>query len=153
MNLKRLAPVAPALSAVIGIALGAALQYLSSRSVAANEHMLELRTNVYRDFLNGQTRLQKAEAYHDSVRLKEANLLIRDATLRIAVFSKKDVAEAVAVFIAADSVVNNCGFKSQTDFDSDIGVYRAMRREVQPAAEAVDNQVLSLLVLGCVYVP
>jgi hypothetical protein len=102
--------------------------------------------SAYADFAKAQASLQRAELQTKSRKaadVDDANLKIRDAALRIVVFSPTEVVEAVAAF-TRDHHPPECGAITP---QSDIDAYKKMRRQIRGDGISDDDIVMALF--GC----
>lgn len=90
------------------------------------------------------------EQARDRTRIGEGKRTVRDALLRVAVFSPRDVAKSIAAFyrfIRWDSQ------RTFTDtLSGQVSMYDAMRRETfNSEAQTISDSTMALLATGCVY--
>jgi len=146
-----------ALFALLGVVLGGGLQYYSSRTIEFEKASLDYRLTSYRDFLSAQVARKKAkDGTAESI---DADRKIRDATLRIAIFSPKEVAATVAEWLLGAAIAQNdvdpCG-KDRSLLQKDLSVYHAMRGQAFKRSfwfgnktEALSDRDMAIMVLGC----
>ena len=93
-----------ALLALLGIAVGALLTYLFTRSHEQEKHFRLLQTGAYADYLRCV-----AEAAHLNLQSDEANLFARaaDAKARICLYGSQEVISLLAVFDKEGGVISN----------------------------------------------
>jgi hypothetical protein len=98
-----------ALLTILGIAVGAILTYLFTRSHEQEKHYRLLQTGAYADYLRCV-----AEAAHLSLQSDEANLFARtaDAKTRICLYGSQEVIALLAAFEKEGSVINNAQQRS-----------------------------------------
>lgn len=141
-------PIITALLALAGVALGGGMQYLSSRTIEFEKASIEYRLTSYRDFLAAQSAYQKATNKAESM---AADLKIRDATLRIAIFSPKKVAAAVAEWLLANAREATSCPGPPSLYKKDISIYHAMRDQAFKGdkKEVLSDKQMAIMVHGC----
>jgi hypothetical protein len=89
---------------LLGIAVGAILTYLFTRSHEQEKHYRLLQTGAYADYLRGV-----AEAAHLSLRSDEAELFARiaDAKTRICLYGSQEVIVLLAAFEREGGITGN----------------------------------------------
>jgi hypothetical protein len=99
--------LAPALSAVLGLAVGALLQYYFSRRLEAARHFQELRTRAYSDFIGGVAETANAARKGDKALQLEALAKATEAKIRILLYGSRAVVNAVSEFSIAQGAVSS----------------------------------------------
>jgi hypothetical protein len=97
----------PALSAVIGLAVGAILQYYFSRRLDAVRHFQDLRTRAYSDFIGGVADTANAARKGDHTLQLDALAKATEAKIRILLYGSRAVVNAVAEFSVAQGSVTS----------------------------------------------
>ncbi|OLE55933.1 MAG: hypothetical protein AUG51_00670 [Acidobacteria bacterium 13_1_20CM_3_53_8] len=89
---------------LLGIAVGAILTYLFTRSHEQEKHYRLLQTGAYADYLRAV-----AEAAHLSLQSDEADLFARaaDAKTRICLYGSKEVITLLAAFERKGGIIGN----------------------------------------------
>ena len=89
---------------LLGIAVGAVLTYLFTRTHEQEKHYRLLQTGAYADYLRGV-----AEAAHLSLRSAEADVFacVADAKTRVCLYDSRDVVALLAAFERAGGVLGN----------------------------------------------
>lgn len=121
---------------LIGVMLGAALQFWFSRSAERNKAIEALRAQAYVDYLSGVASLAHV-VNADDVRL--ANRCLADAKARIAVYGSSQIIGALARFEESGAILAR-----GQDVKPFLSVVASMRSELPFVAE----QDLELLLLG-----
>ncbi len=104
---------------MIGIVIGAGLQYALSRSAERVKKIDELRTEAYADYLRGVAAAAHLTSDQDFV---EANRSVADAKTRIVVYGKPRVIEALALFEKDGASLN-----TETGIAAFVNLVLAMR--------------------------
>jgi ABC-type antimicrobial peptide transport system permease subunit len=94
---------------LLGIAVGAILTYIFTRSHEQEKHYRLLKTGAYADYLRCV-----AEAAHLSLRSDEADLFARaaDAKTRICLYGSQEVITLLAVFEKEGGIIGNAQQRS-----------------------------------------
>jgi hypothetical protein len=125
-----------ALLPLIGVVVGAAMQYWFSRAAEAKKQIQLLQTQAYVDFLRAVTKSAHATS-PETVRSARADAA--DAKARVAVYGTSEVIDALARFEEEGAVLDNP--KTKATF---VGLVGAMRQK-QGAASPND---LGLVLFG-----
>jgi hypothetical protein len=99
--------ITPALSAVLGLAVGAVLQYYFSRRLEATRHFQELRTRAYADFIGGVAETANASRKGDQALQLDALAKTTEAKIRILLYGSRAVVNTVAEFSIAQGSVSS----------------------------------------------
>lgn len=121
---------------LIGVVLGAALQFWLSRAAAREQHTVTLRSQAYADYLRAVAAAGHLRSDED---LRDAHRDAADAKARIAVYGSTDVIKALARFEKAGAILSD-GPAAKAF----VSLVAAMR----PGADAPDENELELLLLG-----
>lgn len=89
---------------LLGVGVGAILQYIFSRSAEIRKQAYSLRQQAYVDYLRALAQAGHADGPQD---LAKAQLLAADAKTRIVVYGDRAVLEALASFEEAGPALNN----------------------------------------------
>lgn len=138
------------LMALGGVYLGSQMTNAASLEREYAKASLEYKLRIYQDFLAAQASLQKAQG---EAALAKANLEIRNATLRMAVFSDKKVVSGVAIWLRDTGLAacSSTGENGRGSLHNDLSIYHSMRREAflaQPDQNVSDEEFANLI-LGC----
>ena len=126
---------------VVGVLVGASLQYLFTRYLESQRHQRELRTQAYLDYLKSVSGLAHL---NDPQGSQERDLLANaaDAKARICVYGSSQVVQAFASFERLGAKVS-----SPAQRRSFVAMVAAIRRDSGNASSAGVSD-LSLLLLG-----
>jgi len=124
-----------AVFSILGIVVGASLQYLFSRFLEERKHKRLLQTEAYADFLRSV-----AEATHldSSVNEGQVHARIADARARIGLYGSPDVVRLLAEFERAGNAII-----SKEQHESFVLLIQAMRGD-----DKVGSADLELVLLG-----
>lgn len=139
--------ILPALIAIMGIVIGAGIQYYTSRSLQFEQTSREYRLNAYRDFLAGQASYKRAKGGKQE---ESATKSILDSTLRMAIFSPGRVAVSVAEWLSVKRGQVACHGPRES-FLKDLAMYHAMRGEAFQGdeGERLTDRNMAMLLHGC----
>ena len=124
-----------AVYSILGVVVGASLQYLFSRFLEERKHKRLLQAQAYADFLRGV-----AEAAHLNLDVNEnqVHAKIADARARIALYGSPDVVRLLAQFEKAGNAII-----SEEQHEAFLLLIQAMRGD-----NKVEGAVLKLVLLG-----
>lgn len=125
---------------VVGIVVGAALQYYVSRAFEERKMRRHLRTQTYADFLRGCAGLAIAQADGDVTRMKEYRILLTDAKARITIYGSKKVILATAEFYRAGGRLD-----TREQMELYLSICEEMRKEGLPRESAEPMDMAQLL--------
>jgi len=132
---------------IVGVVIGATLQYLFSISSEQRKHQQDLKTQAYVDFIRSFM-----DAYFKGKK-EEYMSRVADATARIAIYGHKEVVEAVANIkrvSAKKRIISESEFESKFESEfrqSFIAMVQAMRKDGLPK-ESVSDEEISWLLFG-----
>jgi hypothetical protein len=112
---------------LIGVAVGATLQYCFSRSAESRKQLQLLQSQAYVDYLRAVTRSAHANS-PDSIRL--AKVEAADAKARLAVYGTSSVISGLARFEKAGAVLDN-----PSAIDAFVALVGAMRQKDSTEAD------------------
>jgi hypothetical protein len=121
---------------LIGVVLGAGLQFLFSRTAAREKHVETLQSQAYVDYLRAVSAAGHLRSDED---LRDAHRDAADAKARIAVYGSSEVINALSRFEEVGAIVSDG--PGATAF---VALVKAMRSK----AGAVTDRDLELLLLG-----
>jgi hypothetical protein len=131
--------LAPALSAVVGLIIGAVLQYHFSKRLEAARHFQELRTRAYSDFIAGVAGSASAARKRDKTLQLEAQAQAAEAKIRILLYGSATVVDAVASLSVAQGEVNSMEIAPRF-----VAVIQSMRADSAVSLPAIsDHAILS----------
>jgi hypothetical protein len=126
---------------ILGIVIGATLQYLFSRSSEKRKHQQDLRTQTYVDFLQWVGRIAIAQRNNDKDKVRELIAFLTDTKLRICVYGSKEVVEKLAEFDRAGATISG-----PEGINAFINIIQAMRKESLPKDQSVpDGEIYQVL--------
>lgn len=121
---------------LVGVVLGASLQFWLSRAAAREQHVDTLRSQAYADYLRAVAAAGHLRSDED---LRDAQRDAADAKARIAVYGSPEVIKALASFEGAGAVISD-GPGARTF----VSLVSAMRS----GKTVVSSHELELLLLG-----
>lgn len=121
---------------LIGVMLGAGLQFLLSRANAREQQAATLRSQAYADYLRAVAAASHLRSDED---LRDAHRDAADAKARIAVYGTVDVIRALARFEQSGAVLSN-GLAS--------GAFVSLVSCMRPHSGDVSDHELELVLLG-----
>jgi hypothetical protein len=121
---------------LLGVVIGAAMQYWLSRSAESRKQLQLLQTQSYVDYLRAVTKSAHATSPESN---RAANMDAADAKARLAVYGTSDVISALARFEEIGAVIANP--KARAAFVALVGAMRRKEGKVE-----VDD--LSLVLFG-----
>lgn len=128
---------------MIGVLLGAFLQYWFSKSSEGRKHQINLRTQAYVDFLRAVAGRAIAQKSDDKDKEKENRMLMADSKVRISVYGSKKVIESLSNFIKAGEK-----FSTPEGIESFTSLIQTIRQEsLKQKITVIDNE-LSILLFG-----
>jgi hypothetical protein len=114
---------------LIGVAVGATLQYCFSRSAESRKQLQLLRSQAYVDYLRAVTKSAQANT-PDSIR--SAKVEAADAKARLVVYGTSSVISGLARFEKAGAVLDN-----PSAIDAFVALVGAMRQKDSAGADDV----------------
>lgn len=121
---------------LLGVAVGAALQFFFNREAERKRHLETLRAQAYSDFLRAVAAAGHLLSDED---LRQAHREVADSKARIAVYGTSEVVQAMARFEETGAILY--GQAGRATF---VALVSAMR----PSGAAVAQRDLELLLLG-----
>ena len=91
---------------LVGVVIGAGLQFLLSRAATREQHAATLRSQAYSDYLRAVAASGHLRSDDD---LRDAHRDAADAKARIAVYGSTDVINALSRFEESGAVLSNVG--------------------------------------------
>lgn len=125
-----------ALLSLLGVALGAGLQFASSRAVERARHGEELQARSYADYLRAVAAAGHLRSDED---LRDAHRDAADAKARIAVYGRAPVVQALARFEQTGAVLSN---------PESCAAFIALVGSMRGPGEAVTSRDLEVVLLG-----
>jgi hypothetical protein len=126
----------PAITGLIGLGLGAALQYYSARTIERNRHFDELRSRAYVDFIRAVAATAIGGKDWDSTTAADALADLADAKVRIALYGSDEAVKSLAQFCRTDQQLGSP--EAQESF---IRLTTAMRKDaLRPGVNDIAEQ-------------
>ena len=88
----------PAITALVGITIGAILQFVLSRAAEKRKSFDKLQTDAYVDFIKGFAGVAMAQRFADKAGEFAASSLMADAKVRIGIYGDSMIANKVGAF-------------------------------------------------------
>lgn len=134
--------VLPLIGVILGAVVGGFATYLANSNLEPEKQVLQLQLSAYSDYVKAQAALLWAKPEQEV----EANQKIRDAAMRMVIYSPATLIEKMADFIK-EKQQRPC-----TATRKDIAVYQEMRREALKAkAGELSNATVAMAIFGCEY--
>ena len=127
---------------MIGVMIGAILQYWFSRATEDHKNQQTLRTQAYVDYVRGVTGITFAQRVNNKEKEQESLILLVDAQARILMYGLKPVIQSLAEFYRKGKVLDTP--ERREDF---ITLCRNMRRDSLPRTDADLDYQEALVVL------
>lgn len=131
--------VVATLSSLIGIFVGAILQYVFALQIEQRRLWSDLRTKSYVAYIENTT---KALALEDSGKQQEAAALRDSARFSIGTYGSKSVVEKMAKYAPLSVGVDPGPAEKAAAEDASLELFSAMRDELVPDAEKVPARQL-----------
>jgi len=128
---------------ILGVVVGATLQYLFSRHSEDRKHQQNLRTQTYVDFLQGVGRLAIAQRNNDKGKERELIAFLTDTKARICVYGGKEVIEKIAKFDRVGARTN-----TSEGINAFIDIIQAMRKDSLPKEQSIPNRAVYQILFG-----
>jgi len=126
---------------MVGVLLGATLQYWFSKTSERHKHYQALRTQAYIDFIRGVSNLAIAQRSNDKSKQIESLSSLTDAKIRIVIYGSKSVVNKLANFYRNGAILDNP--ESRNNF---LNMCQAMRLEGFSKNQIViDNDISQIL--------
>jgi len=125
---------------ILGVLLGAGLQYWLSRSSENRKYQQMLRTQAYVDYLRALAVNATASKSADKHKAAESFELAADAKARIAIYGTKPIVEILAKFCEEGEKLDNSERKKTF-----VQMCQIMRSESLPHSEIVASNDVSRL--------
>lgn len=135
--------IAIAILPILGVVIGASLQYFFSKSAENRKHLATLRTQAYIDYLRCLSESAHVGRDHPNSR-KEILSKAADAKTRISIYGSSAVIEALTSFEKVGAFFKNSP-QSEEEF---FVLCNAMRRESIGKAEKIKPEDLRMILFG-----
>ena len=114
--------VGNALIGIVGVLVGAIIQYSLTKRAEQTKHLRELRTSAYVDFIRAVAGIATSGKHNDAARQLEYTILLADAKARIAIYGDTRVVAAAAQFFRGTSALH-----TPEEMDAFLKIVAAMR--------------------------
>ncbi len=135
--------IVTALVGVLGVLLGALVQYLFGQRVELARHYQGLRTASYVDFIKSIAGIAMAQKMKSPERELEFSIMMVDAKSRIGIYGSEPVVAATAEFFRRHGALT-----SALAFSSFLAIVAPMRSETPGGETAISTANLSQLLFG-----
>lgn len=133
-------PLLIAMFSLIGVILGATLQYFITLKTEKEKLWADLRTKTYIQYVENTSKLNVLE---DKAKQAEAKSLRNSARFLIALYGSKDVIEQMKKYARWEDNRPQTGSPQEEEFKkSSLILFNAMRNELMPSNERVDVEAL-----------
>lgn len=92
---------------IIGLIIGASLQFFFSRKSENKKQQNILKTTAYTDFIKAISGIAMSQRYSDKVKEMEFFILLTDAKARICIYGSDSVINSIAEFERCGAIINN----------------------------------------------
>lgn len=127
---------------IVGIIIGAALQYFFSKSAESRRHLATLKTQAYTDYLRCVAE-SKHIGRNDSKARKDILTKAADAKTRISIYGSSKVVEALANFEKVGAIIDS----SQAE-EKFLILCESMRRESIGTSDKTKLENLRIVLFG-----
>ena len=132
-----------ALVGIVGVILGAGIQYVFTSRVENKKHFQQLRTSAYVDFLKSTAGTAISQKKQDPEGETAAIALMTDAKSRIAIYGSPEVAAAVADFFRHHGALT-----TPESFAAFVDIVAVMRADTPNVDATVSRSDIGQLVVG-----
>ncbi len=136
-------PVITAILSLVGLVMGAVLQFLFSRYLDARKHQRELRAKAYADYLQCVSEHANLGHQRQSVEGRQLGAKTADAKCRIALYGASAVISAFAKFERLGATMN-----TEEQCHAFASMVAAMRDDAL-GNSSVKHADLTVVLLGC----
>jgi hypothetical protein len=134
-----MAALTSVLSAVVGLALGAILQYFFSRRLEALRHFQQLRTEAYSEFIAAVAQSANASRRGNKSLQEEALARGTEAKIRILLYGSKSVVRKLGEFSSAQGEVSSKEIAPRF-----VALIQAMRADARVRPDEIgDHSILA----------
>lgn len=135
----------PGVTAVVGLVVGAALQYYSARSLERRRQFEDKRSKAYTDFVEATAALGVGQQIGERDRITTALTNLTDAKIRIFLYGSTRVVESLAEFCRTDQRLDT-PIASQTF----ISLLRKMRGDTAERRSKMitEHDIFSIITSG-----
>jgi hypothetical protein len=131
------------LLAIVGVIVGASVQFLFSRITESRKSYDKLRTDSYVDFIKGCAGVAMAQRFEDQDEHAKASTLMLDAKVRIAIYGDSDISKSVGAFFGKYG-----DFTKQEDRRAFVDLMCQMRRSVTGSISDADRVAIGLILFS-----
>ena len=119
---------------LLGIVVGALLQFLLSKTHEADKQRQSLRVAAYVDYLRGVTTTSQAQKRGDKAEEAKGNALMADAKARICVYGADETLKALANFSRIGAELS-----TREGVEAFLSLCEGMRREMKGGNASTDD--------------
>ena len=132
--------VGNALVGIVGVLIGATIQYTLTKRAEQTKHLRELQTSAYVDFIRSIAGIATSGKHNDAARQLENTILLADAKARIAIYGDAAVVAAAAQFFRGTSALH-----TPEEQDAFLKIVAAMRASASGRAALPEADLSQLL--------
>lgn len=125
---------------IIGIIVGAILQYYFNKRFEENKQMDLLKIEAYTDFIKAINAISISQKTNNKIKEFEYLILLADSKTRISVYGSDEVVNAISNLYRQGALLDN--LESQKKM---IEVIQQMRKETFTENKSSDNEISQLL--------
>lgn len=136
-------PIIVAAVGILGILLGASVQFFFNKKTEDSRHLKLLQTQAYVDFMKGLSGMGRAQFFKDKEKEKEFTILLADARARISIYgSERGIKKLAELFRKYDAV------SSESEIAAYSELIKIMREESLKKSDFVSNFEIGEVVFG-----
>jgi hypothetical protein len=129
--------------AMLGVMIGATLQYFYGKRAEATKSLQAQKNQAYVDFVKSVAGITIAQRHQNREKELEFTILLADARARIAVYGNKEVIKVIADFFREHGTL-----QSPKAMSSFVEVAQKMRGQAVDKGESVTDKELSQLLFS-----
>jgi predicted ATP-grasp superfamily ATP-dependent carboligase len=138
-----IATIVAAVVGMLGVMVGATLQYLYGKRAETSKQLQTLKNQAYVDFVKSVAGMASAQRFKNKEKEFEVSILLADARARIAVYGSKEVIEGIAAFYRTHGLL-----ATPEAMSSFVEVIQKMRKQAVDKDESISDKELSQLLFG-----
>lgn len=136
-------PIIVAIVGILGVVLGATVQFFFNRKFETSKQFKLLQTQAYVDFIKGVSGIGRSQFFKDKQKEKEFTILIAEARARISIYGSEKVVKKLAEFFR-----ENDGTVSESGMDAFSELIQLMRGESAETPDLVSKNEINEVVFG-----